>query len=62
VLLVYGTADRLVPVDQGRTLASLISSSHLLEVPGATHWSTAFADAAIARAAAWVDAHSAVHA
>lgn len=62
VLLVYGTADRLVPVDGGRTLAGLIPSSHLLEIPGATHWSTAFADSAVTRAADWIDAHSAVHA
>jgi len=58
VLLVYGAADRLVPAAQGRRLAQLIPSSDLLEIPGATHWSTAFADTAIARATAWIEAHS----
>jgi alpha-beta hydrolase superfamily lysophospholipase len=62
VLLVYGTADRIVPVEQGRTLARRIASSRLREIPGATHFSTAFTDAAVAGAAEWVDAHSAVHA
>ncbi|HSU13885.1 alpha/beta fold hydrolase [Longimicrobium sp.] len=62
VLLVYGTADRLVPPEQGRMLADLIPNSDLLEVPGATHWSTAFAEDALARAAAWIGAHPAVHA
>jgi pimeloyl-ACP methyl ester carboxylesterase len=57
VLLAYGTGDRLVPAAQGRRMAELIPSSELLEVPGATHWSTAFADTAIARAAAWIQAH-----
>jgi pimeloyl-ACP methyl ester carboxylesterase len=55
VLLVYGAADRLVPLAQGRRLAERIPSSELLEIPGATHWSTAFAQEAVARAAAWVD-------
>lgn len=58
VLLVYGAGDRLVPAAQGRRLAELIPSSELLEIPGATHWSTAFADATIARAASWIEAHS----
>jgi alpha-beta hydrolase superfamily lysophospholipase len=62
VLLVYGTADRLVPLAQGRMLADLIPSSHLLEIPGATHWSTAFAEDAVARAASWIGAHTAVRA
>ncbi|HEX8904390.1 MAG TPA: alpha/beta fold hydrolase [Longimicrobiaceae bacterium] len=62
VLLVYGTADRIVPIEQGRTLARLIPSSELVEIPGATHFGTAFTDEAVARAAAWIDAHSAVHA
>jgi alpha-beta hydrolase superfamily lysophospholipase len=57
VLLVYGAGDRLVPSAQGRRLAALIPSSELLEIPGATHWSTGFAEPAVARAAAWVEAH-----
>jgi len=60
VLLVYGGGDRLVPSAQGRLLAERIPTAELLEVPGATHWSTAFATPAVARAAAWVDAHAAV--
>jgi alpha-beta hydrolase superfamily lysophospholipase len=62
VLLVYGTADRLVPPAQGRMLADLIPSSHLLEIPGATHWSTAFAEDAVARAASWISVHTPVRA
>jgi alpha-beta hydrolase superfamily lysophospholipase len=60
VLLVYGAADRLVPPGQGRLLDARIPSSTLLEIPGATHWSTAFAEEMITRAAEWIDAHSAV--
>lgn len=60
VLLAYGEADRLVPVEQGRRLAETIPHAELLEVPRATHWSTAFAADAVERAAAWVDAHAAV--
>jgi pimeloyl-ACP methyl ester carboxylesterase len=57
VLLVYGAADRLVPPTQGRRLAELIPSSELLEVPGATHWSTGFAAPAIARVVACIESH-----
>ncbi|HET7232553.1 MAG TPA: alpha/beta fold hydrolase [Longimicrobium sp.] len=60
VLLAYGAADRLVPVGQGRRLAEGIPGAELLEVPGATHWSTAFAADVVARAAEWGDAHAAV--
>jgi pimeloyl-ACP methyl ester carboxylesterase len=62
VLLVYGTADRLVPVEQGRSLAVRIPSADLLEIPGATHWSTAFAAASVARVADWLAEHIPVHA
>jgi alpha-beta hydrolase superfamily lysophospholipase len=62
VLLAYGTADRLVPINQARTLADLIPTADLLEIPGATHWTTAITDAAITRAAEWIAAHTAVHA
>jgi pimeloyl-ACP methyl ester carboxylesterase len=58
VLLVYGSADRLVPVAQGRRLADRIPAAELLEVPGATHWSTPFAVESVARAAEWIDAQS----
>jgi alpha-beta hydrolase superfamily lysophospholipase len=58
VLLVYGAADRLVPPAQGRRLAELIPSSERLEIPGTTHWSTCFAEAAIARTVAWIESHA----
>jgi len=57
VLLVYGAGDRLVPPAQGRRLAALIPSSELLEIPGATHWSTAFAEPTITHAVAWVGSY-----
>ncbi|HEX6750958.1 MAG TPA: alpha/beta fold hydrolase [Longimicrobium sp.] len=57
VLLVYGAADRLVPAEQGRALAARMPSSRLIEIPRATHWSTAFAPDAVAAAAEWIDAH-----
>lgn len=60
VLLVYGAADRLVPPEQGRRLAAVIPGAELLTVPRATHWSTAFAPSAAARAAEWVAAHTPV--
>ncbi|HEX2202492.1 MAG TPA: alpha/beta fold hydrolase [Longimicrobium sp.] len=56
VLLVYGTADRLVPMAQGEALAARIGGAELCRVPGGTHWSTAFLPAAVERVAAWVDA------
>jgi alpha-beta hydrolase superfamily lysophospholipase len=60
VLLAYGTADRLVPLDQGRRLAAAIPSAELVTIPGASHWSTAFADETIRHAVRWIDAHSSV--
>jgi len=61
VLLAYGAADRLVPIEEGRRLADAIPHATLVEVPGATHWSTAFAADAVDRVAEWVDAHAAVN-
>jgi len=61
VLLAYGTADRLVPIEQGRALAARIPAAGLVEVPGATHWTTAIAEPAITRAADWIAGHTAVH-
>jgi alpha-beta hydrolase superfamily lysophospholipase len=60
VLLAYGAADRLVPLEQGRRLAEMIPRATLVEVRGGTHWSTAFMADAVDRAAEWVDAHAAV--
>ncbi|HEU4560497.1 MAG TPA: alpha/beta fold hydrolase [Longimicrobium sp.] len=56
MLLAYGAADRLVPVAQGRRLAERIRHAELVEVPGATHWSTCFAAKAVDRAAEWIGA------
>jgi pimeloyl-ACP methyl ester carboxylesterase len=60
VLLAYGAADRLVPLAQGQLLAERIPAAELRVVPGATHWSTAFAAGAVERVAAWVGACAAV--
>jgi hypothetical protein len=49
-----------VPLAQGRRLTERIAQAELVEVPGATHWSTCFAAKAVERAAEWVDAHAAV--
>lgn len=58
VLLVYGAADRLVPIAQGRRLAERIPRAELLEIPGATHWGTAIADRAITTIADWIGART----
>lgn len=58
VLLVYGTADRLVPVGQGRRLAERIPRAELLEIAGATHWGTAIAESTITRTADWIVART----
>lgn len=60
VLLVYGTADHLVPPEQGRRLVAVIPRAELVPVQGGSHWSTAFADLAVERAAGWIEAHRAV--
>jgi alpha-beta hydrolase superfamily lysophospholipase len=59
VLLAYGTADRLVPIQQGIRLMETIPSAELFRVDGATHWSTVFAPAVVQRVAGWMDAHAA---
>lgn len=60
VLLAYGMADRLVPIEQGDRLMGTIPSAELFRVDGATHWSTVFAPAVVRRVAGWMDAHAAV--
>ena len=60
VLLVYGTADRLVPPSQGERLAARIPGAELARVAGGTHWSTAFLPDGVERVAAWVDARQGV--
>lgn len=54
VLLVYGTADRVVPFAQGEELARRIPHSELLAVPRGTHLTTPFAPEVIARLLAWL--------
>lgn len=48
VLLAYGTADRIVPPEQGVLLRRTLPRSRLLLAPGGTHLTTVF-DAAVAR-------------
>lgn len=55
VLLVYGRGDRLVPAAQGERLARAIPDAELALLDGATHWSCAFAPAALERVAGWMD-------
>lgn len=55
-LLVYGTADRLVPPEQGIALARAIPRAELRLVPGGTHLTTVFDAAALARALEWMEA------
>jgi pimeloyl-ACP methyl ester carboxylesterase len=37
-LLIWGTADRIIPVDHGRAAVEQIPGSRLVEIPGAGHW------------------------
>lgn len=55
VLLVYGTADRLVPPEQGETLRCLIPGAELLIVEGGTHLTTFFANATTERILDWLE-------
>lgn len=52
-LLVYGTADRIVPLEQGERLARLIPRAELLRVPGGTHLSTPLEPEVVRRVAGW---------
>jgi pimeloyl-ACP methyl ester carboxylesterase len=58
VLLVYGGADRLVPLAQGRELAGLLPRAELETVRGGSHWSVPFTPVVVARVADWVEAHT----
>jgi pimeloyl-ACP methyl ester carboxylesterase len=58
VLLVYGAADALVPVEQGRRLRARIPAARLLEVAGASHWSVPWTDAAVRAAVEWFAARA----
>jgi alpha-beta hydrolase superfamily lysophospholipase len=57
VLLVYGTADRLVAHEQGERLARAIPGAELLTVDRTTHWSTCFEPGAVRRIVAWMESH-----
>jgi pimeloyl-ACP methyl ester carboxylesterase len=37
-LLIWGTADRIIPVEHGRSAVERIPGSRLVEIPGAGHW------------------------
>lgn len=54
VLLVYGARDRLVPAEQGESLARLIPRSELLTLPRETHLTAPLSPAAVARVLEWV--------
>lgn len=54
VLLIYGSADRLVPAEQGERLASLLPHARLLVLPGETHLSAPMAPKALSALVAWV--------
>jgi pimeloyl-ACP methyl ester carboxylesterase len=54
VLLACGSRDRLAPPAHSRRLAEVLPHAELLEVPGATHWSTLFAAALLQRLDAWI--------
>lgn len=58
VLLVYGDADRVVPIGQGERLKQLMGTTELLRIPGGTHLTTPFEPAATAAARQWILQHS----
>ena len=55
VLLVYGARDRLVPLEQGKTLADRISNAELLRIDGGTHLTTPFATETVERVRGWLE-------
>jgi 3-oxoadipate enol-lactonase len=56
-LLVYGTADRIVPPEQGILLQRTLSRSELLLVRGGTHLATPFDREGLQRTLGWIDGH-----
>jgi alpha-beta hydrolase superfamily lysophospholipase len=54
VLLAYGTADRVVPAEQGILLERTLPSSELILVRGGTHLGTVFDDEVVARSLRWM--------
>jgi pimeloyl-ACP methyl ester carboxylesterase len=57
-LLAYGSADRIVPPEQGILLDRELPSSELLLVRGGTHLATVFDQAAVARSLEWMTART----
>ncbi len=55
-LLIYGDRDRIVPADQGRTLANRIPGSALEVIPG-SHLSTPLEPAAASPLVRWLEDH-----
>lgn len=54
-LLAYGTADRIVPSEQGEVLHRAIAGSELLRLGGGTHLTTPLAPEVVSRALEWVE-------
>lgn len=54
VLLVYGERDRLVPPEQGETLAGRLPAACLLRVAGTTHFNTPFSEPALTAVVEWL--------
>ncbi|HET7274933.1 MAG TPA: alpha/beta hydrolase [Longimicrobiaceae bacterium] len=57
-LLIYGDADRIVPIEQGKRLERLIPSARLLSISGGTHLTTPLAAEAVSSALEWIDDHA----
>ncbi len=55
VLLIYGDADRIVPLEQGERLHRIISGSELARCPGGTHLSTPLRADVIERLGEWLE-------
>jgi pimeloyl-ACP methyl ester carboxylesterase len=57
VLLVYGTSDRVVPIEQGEELARTMPDAELFRLSGGTHLSTPLESATLERLISWIDSH-----
>jgi pimeloyl-ACP methyl ester carboxylesterase len=58
ILLCYGSWDRLAPLSHGRRLHKHLPSSHLVEFPRETHFTTLFAPPCEAEIIRWISEHS----
>jgi pimeloyl-ACP methyl ester carboxylesterase len=57
VLLAYGEADAIVPIEQGEELAKLIPDNRLLRLPHDTHLTIPLAPDTARAVLGWVEAH-----